>query len=137
MSAEYTVLRDQPVAREEIESLRESVGWDRMEGKYDRILPRLHTHYTVRVNGDLVGFLSVLSDGIGDAFLIDLMVHPNQRRRGIASQLVQQAIADLRAEGIKCIQVIFDPEMESFFKRFGFHILRAGIIDTETMEVDL
>ena len=130
-----TILRDHPVTPEEIEILRAAVGWDKMAGKYDRILPRLYAQYSVRADGDLVGFLSVLSDGVGDAFLLDLMVHPDHRGQGIGSDLVRQAIRDLRSAGVKCIQVTFNPEMEGFFKRFGFHIFKAGIIDTDAMEV--
>jgi len=136
MKIKSFVLRDQPVKHEEIESLRAAVGWDKMEGKYDRILPKLYSWYSVRIDNDLIGFLSVLSDGIGDAFLLDLMVHPGFQRKGIGTALVTRAILDLKTEGIKCIQVVFVPEMESFFQRFRFHLCKAGVIDTDTMEVN-
>jgi N-acetylglutamate synthase-like GNAT family acetyltransferase len=132
----YQIFRGKPVKQEEIEYLRLAVGWDKMEGKYDQILQNLYTHYTVRMSGKLVGFLSVLSDGIADAFLIDLMVHPDFRKRGIGTELVKRAIKDLRFEGIKCIQVTFCQDDEPFFKKFGFHIMKAGIIDNDTMDVD-
>jgi ribosomal protein S18 acetylase RimI-like enzyme len=64
------------------------------------------------------------------------MVHPEFRRRRIATEMVKTAMLDLRAKGVKCVQVIFDPESETFFKRLGFHILKAGIIDNDTMELD-
>jgi N-acetylglutamate synthase-like GNAT family acetyltransferase len=137
MGQGFSVKKDQPVRPDEIESLRAAVGWDTMEGRYGKILPRLYAQYTVRENsGDLVGFLSVLSDGVGDAFLLDLMVRPDHQNTGIGSALVKQAIRDLKSAGVKCVQVLFDPELEPFFRRFGFHILRAGIIDNEAMDVD-
>jgi len=136
MKVNYQIFQDKPVKQEEIEALRSAVGWDKMEGKYDRIIQNLYTHYTVRVNEKLVGFLSVLSDGIADAFLIDLMVHPDFRRRGIGSELAKRAIIDLKSEGIKCIHVTFCQDKEPFFKKFGFHIIKAGIIDNDTMDVN-
>lgn len=137
MESEYLVQRNAPLEQTEIESLRAAVGWDRMEGKYESILKRVYTHYSVRSNGDLIGFMSVLSDGVGDAFLLDLMVRPNCQKRGIGTLLVRRAILDLKAEGIRAIQVTFNPELELFYKRFGFHMFRAGIIDNETIEVNL
>ena len=136
MGQGFSVERDRPVRPDEIESLRAAVGWDRMEGRYGRILPKLYAHYSVRESsGDLVGFLSVLSDGVADAFLLDLMVRPDHQKNGIASALVKEAIRELKSAGVKCVQVLFDPELEPFFRRFGFHILRAGVIDNEAMDV--
>ncbi len=131
---EYSIHRGHSIEPEEIESLRTIVGWDKMEGKYAQILPRFYTYYSVRTANELVGFLSILSDGMGDAFLIDLMVHPDHRGKGIGTALVRQTIRDMKSEGIKCIQVTFNPELESFYKRFGFHIFKAGIIDNDTMK---
>jgi GNAT superfamily N-acetyltransferase len=137
MGQGFRVEKGQLVRPDEIESLRVAVGWDGMEGRYGRILPGLYAHYSVREeSGNLVGFLSVLSDGVGDAFLLDLMVRPDHQKRGIGSALVKEAIRELKSAGVKCVQVTFNPELEPFFKQFGFHIFRAGIIDNETMDMD-
>ena len=125
------VKRDEPVQAEEIEALRAAVGWERFENKYDRIIANSYSHFTVRRDGVLVGFVNVISDGIGDAFLVDLMVHPDIQRRGVGRALVEAAVAALTADGIKCIQVTFDAYLEDFYRSCGFYIFRAGIIDTD------
>lgn len=135
MNPEYNILRDHEIKPEEIESLRTIAGWDKMEGKYALILPKLYTYYSVRIENELVGFLSILSDGVGDAFLLDLMVHPDHQRKGIGTALVKEAIHDIKSAGVKCIQVTFNPDLESFYKKFGFHIFKAGIIDNDTMKL--
>ena len=137
MEPEYVIDRNATLRQSDIESLREAVGWDRFDGKYDRILRQVYTHYSVRSHGTLIGFTSVLSDGIGDAYIVDLMVHPDFQARGIGTALVKRVIIDLRDEGVKMINVVFDDGLEPFYKRFGFHIVKAGIIDNETMDVDL
>jgi ribosomal protein S18 acetylase RimI-like enzyme len=81
------VLRDGPVEPTEIEALRVAVGWDSREGTYETILERGYAHNIVREEGRFVGFLRILSDGVANAYLIDLMVHPDRQRRGIGSAL--------------------------------------------------
>jgi GNAT superfamily N-acetyltransferase len=130
MDFSHDIKRDAPVKGEEIEALRAAVDWERLENKYDRTLTNSYTHFTVGKDGQLVGFLNVISDGIRDAFLVDLMVHPEIQGRGFGRALVEVAVAALTMDGIKCIQVTFDPYLESFYRSCGFHIFRAGIIDS-------
>jgi N-acetylglutamate synthase-like GNAT family acetyltransferase len=132
--ANHRVRRNEPVEATEIECLRSAVGWEKLENKYDRILANSYTHFTVRADDRLIGFANVISDGICDAFLVDLIVHPNYQRHGLGRVIVERAVADLTADGIKCIQVTFNPEHESFYRDCGFHIFKAGIIDNDHRE---
>ncbi len=136
MDIDFEVIREGKVTQSEIEDLREAVGWDRAEGIYDKILKNIYTYYIVRIEKKLIGFLSVISDGVADSFLVDLMVHPKYQQRGIGYSVVKRAIQDLKSEGIRCIQVTFNPELESFYEKFGFHIFKAGIIDFKYMSID-
>ncbi|MGQ9630397.1 MAG: GNAT family N-acetyltransferase [bacterium] len=129
MSVTHQIVRQAPITGAQIEALRAAVGWDSMRGTYDRILARSYTHFSVADGARLIGFVNVISDGIADAFLVDLMVHPDFQRRGIGRALISRAIEDLSADGIRCIQAIFDPNLEPFYRKCGFHIVKAGIID--------
>ena len=123
------------VSDNEIEELRGSIGWDNNTGPFSAISKRLYTYFTARKDGKLVGFIDVLSDGIADSYLQDLAIHPNFQGKGIGTELVKKAIRFLQKNKIKCIQVTFNPECENFFKRFGFHIYKAGVIDRDTMQI--
>ena len=125
------IKRNDVVTAKEIEDLRAAVGWERLENKYEKILANSYAHFTVREGSQLLAFVNVISDGIGDAFLVDLMVLPSVQRRGIARALVDAAVVGLTRDGIKCIQVTFDQELESFYRDCGFHIFKAGIIDND------
>jgi len=136
MEESYQVERDQPVTLDEINTLRSSVGWDLVDETYHQVLGRGYAHYTVREEGRLVGFVNVLSDGIADAFLLDLVVHNDFQRRHIGTVIVKRAVRDLTEDGIQCIHVTFNPENESFYKSVGFHIFKAGIIDNRPVKMD-
>jgi GNAT superfamily N-acetyltransferase len=130
MKKVYQIQRGAYLNGAQIEELRVAVGWDRMQGKYDLILARSYAHYSIADDSHLIGFVNVISDGVADAFLVDLMVHPDFQHQGIGKALIAHAINDLKAEGIRCIQSIFAPELEPFYQVCGFHIVKAGIIDT-------
>ena len=137
MKHAYQVERDKPVTPDEINALRSSVGWDLVGESYHQVLERGYTHYSVRAEGQLVGFVNILSDGIGDAFLVDLVVHRDHHRDHIGTAIVKRAVRDMTDDGVQCIQVTFNPENEAFYKSIGFHIFKAGIIDNKTMKVNL
>lgn len=70
--------------------------------------------YTALVEGEVVGFAQALGDGILQAHLSFLAVHPDQRRRGIARLLT---VATFQATGTKRMDLITD-EAESFYDTF-------------------
>ncbi len=125
----YPIQRDAAIPGQEIEALRVAVGWVSSVGTYDLILPKTYTHFSIHQDGLLIGFVNVISDGIADAFLVDLMIHPAYQGTGLGTALVQRAIKDLHQDGIRCVEVIFESRLESFYRKFGFFILEAGIID--------
>lgn len=129
------IVRDGPVEPVEIEALRAAVGWDAGEGRYAEILKRHFTYYTVRAeDGRLIGYVSILSDGIADAFLLDLMVHPDFQGRQIGRRLVKRGIRDMKEAGIQCVQVTYDERLRGFYASCGFHLFGGGVIDFHTMD---
>jgi len=75
----------------------------------------------------------VLSDGVADAFLLDLMIHPEHQGTGLGKQLVRRAVIDMKQAGIQCVQVTFNDHLEPFYTKCGFHIFKGGIIDFKNM----
>ncbi len=132
MNTDYQILQQALLTGEQVESLRVAVGWDRMAGKYEEILRRSFMHFSVQDDTQLIGFVNVISDGVGDAYLVDLMVHPDHRHQGLGHALVTRAIQELTRKGIRCIQVVFEPSLEPFYASLGFYMLKAGIIDNHT-----
>lgn len=73
----------------------------------------------------LVGFFRAISDGVGDAYLLDLFVSVKYRKLGIGRKLAQTLVASLRAEGISWITAISTPLARNLY---------ASICGAEVME---
>lgn len=79
----------------------------------------------------LVGYLNLSWDGGTHAFLLDTTVQPDYQRRGIATRLVQAAIAEARRHGAHWLHVDYEPQLEGFYRRCGFRPTLAGLIRIE------
>ncbi|MEA3475378.1 MAG: hypothetical protein U9R23_02885 [Candidatus Cloacimonadota bacterium] len=73
--------------------------------------------YSVCDGSKLIGYLSVISDGIADAFLVNLMVHLEYQYQGkeIGKPMIIRPILDLsldlKDECVKCRQILFNTEL--------------------------
>jgi GNAT superfamily N-acetyltransferase len=76
----------------------------------------------------LIGFVNVAWDGGVHAFLLDPMVHPDFRRRGIATELVRRVTEAARERGAAWLHVDFEPHLEAFYSGCGFAPTRAGLL---------
>ena len=82
-----------------------------------------------REDGRLVGFVNVVWDGGVHAFVLDTVVAPPQRRRGVGSALIRTAVEEARASGCEWLHVDFEPHLRSFyFGVCGFSETSAGLI---------
>ena len=70
---------NEPVAPGALADLRQAVGWNRMEQAYAD--PRLTSYcHIAAYEGDvLVGYIDCVSNGVTDAYIQDLMIHPIEK----------------------------------------------------------
>lgn len=124
-------LMNEPTPSKEIADLREAVGWNRMEDAYSD--PRLTYYYHIAAydHKRLVGYIDCVSNGVTDAYIQDLMVHPDYQRQGIGTELMDRMIATLKEKHIFMISVIYEEALKPFYDRFGFFSLRSGQMQTE------
>lgn len=71
--------------------------------------------YVAESSGELVGWAQAMGDGVLQAHLGFVAVHPHHRRRGIARLLV---VATFQAVGGKRMDLITDEEAAGFYERF-------------------
>lgn len=95
---------------------------------YAETLRRSLCHATAAVDNRLVGFVKIAWDGGVHAFLLDTTVHPDFRRRGIATALVRLVTDVARARGAEWLHVDYEPHLDEFYRRCGFAPTKAGLM---------
>ena len=70
-------------------------------------------------NGRLIGMGRVLSDGVSDAYIQDVVVHPDYRNRGIGSAIVTFLVKELEKRGVDWIALVGEPGTEKFYSGLG------------------
>ena len=118
------------VSAKALSDLRESVGWNRMESEYNNPLLTSYYHIAVYEDDKLVGYIDSVSNGVTDAYIQDLMVHPDYQGKGLGTELMNQMIAYLKENRIYIISVVFEESLKPFYDRFGFSSMLCGQMET-------
>jgi ribosomal protein S18 acetylase RimI-like enzyme len=87
------------------------------------------THVVLAVDGetgDVVGFITAVSDGVLAAYIPLLEVLPAYQGQGIGSELVRRMLEKL--SGLYAVDLMCDPELEPFYARFGMKPYSGMII---------
>ena len=116
----------------EIANLYRAGGW--WKDEYDpKELPRLIQGsflFAVAVNlqtGQAIGMGRVISDGVSDGYIQDLVVLPKYRKTGIGARIVSTLVKKCIESGISWIGLIAEPDTEKFYLPFGFHPMEGHI----------
>ncbi len=114
-----------------VAELRTKVGWDARKEQLENILGSTYMILACFDDSNLVGIIDVISDGIDDALIRNLVVHPEYQRSGIGHKLLIKVLDRLKRDQIKTINVLFEGELTEFYRKAGFRIVSGGIIDNE------
>ena len=71
-------------------------------------------------DGKLIGMGRALGDGVSDAYIQDVVVDPDFRRRGVGGTIVRTLVAELRSRGVDWIGLVGEPGTEEFYRSLGF-----------------
>ena len=129
-----TYCMNKPVSAKAIADLRHSVNWNRMESAYNNPKYSSYAHIAVYDDNRLVGYIDSVSNGVTDAYIQDLMVHPNYQNQGIGTELMNRMIDFLKSQNIFMISVVFDNSLRAFYRRFGFCEMFSGQLQTYECE---
>lgn len=116
---------------DDIAALRVKVGWDSRNEQLKCILGKTYLTAACFDNSRLVGMIDVISDGVDDALIRNLMVDPDYHRKGVALKLLEMVKNQLKADRIKTVNVLFEPDLKGLYVEAGFRVVCGGIIDNE------
>ncbi len=77
--------------------------------------------------GRAVGMGRVISDGISDGYIQDLVVLPACRKKGVGKEIVATLVRKCTESGITWIGLIAEPDTEEFYLPLGFHRMQGHI----------
>lgn len=127
-------IENKDVTANEIAKLRQSVGWNKMEECYNNPNMRSYYHIACYSNDMLIGYVDSVSNGVTDAYIQDLIVHPDYQCKGIGTQLMNRIIKALKDNKIYMISVVYEESLIPFYKRFGFMDMLCGQMQTFDMD---
>ena len=103
--------------------LYRQAGWIDDSAPDSELIPILRNAYCVMgawdETGHLIGMMRALSDGVSDAYLLDMVVEEKHRRRGLAHEILRRLNAYLKEKGIDWIVCISVPGAESLYASSG------------------
>jgi spermidine synthase len=109
---------------------REQGWWQPSDDQSERLVSRLiagsHCFVIATEGESIVGMGRVISDGVSDAYIQDLTVRADRRKRGIGRLILQALLTRLRIDNIRWIGLIAEPGAGNLYRRAGFREMTAS-----------
>ena len=90
------------------------------------VTPQMFKDHSINkyvVNGQIAGFYILNRANIRTSFLDFLFISPTYIKQGIGHQLLQHAIDYCKEGGCAILNVLSDPNAQSFYAKYGFEVL--------------
>ena len=117
----YSITKDLP--RAEVLALYRAAGWFGPSDPAPELDAMIANSFAVSAAfdeaGRLVGMARALSDGVSDAYILDVVVDPAHRSQGIGRTVVSRLAKHLASCGIDWIVCIGVPGTEAFYRAAG------------------
>ena len=117
----FAVTKDFP--RSEALALYREAGWFAQDDPAPQLDAMIANSFAVSAAfdpaGRLLGMARALSDGVSDAYILDVVVSPEHRRQGIGRRLVSTLADHLASFGIDWIVCIGVPGTDGLYRSAG------------------
>ena len=117
----YSITKDLP--RADALALYRAVGWFGPSDPAPELDAMIANSFAVSAAfdpaGRLVGMARALSDGVSDAYILDVVVDPAHRSQGVGREIVKRLTDHLASFGIDWIVCVGVPGTESFYRAAG------------------
>ena len=117
----YSITKDLP--RTDVLALYRAAGWFSPSDPAPEFDAMIANSFAVSAAfdpaGRLVGMARALSDGVSDAYILDVVVDPAYRSQGIGREIVKRLADHLASFGIDWIVCVGVPGTEAFYRAAG------------------
>jgi ribosomal protein S18 acetylase RimI-like enzyme len=126
LSSDITFTENGPIDVTQLNRLYQLIGWDTNGRRTDIETAEMLrvSHYYIAAHtpdSQLVGFARVC----GDPYVVqvlDVITHPDFRRRGIATRCMEGILAHLQRSRYVSVTLTDGSGIEGFYQRFGFQL---------------
>jgi len=117
---------------DEIAGLYRAGGWWKDTYKAEALGPLIKGSFAFAIAFDpktsrLAGMGRVISDGVSDGYIQDLVVLPEYRRVGIGGRIVKALLDKCKANGLEWVGLIAEPGSENFYGDLGFRAMPGHV----------
>jgi ribosomal protein S18 acetylase RimI-like enzyme len=110
---------------DEIADLYRAGGWWKEEYRVEELRYLIQGSFLFAIatdceTGKAIGMGRVLSDGVSDGYIQDLVVLPEYRMSGIGSRIVSTLVKNCREKNLTWIALIAEPDSAPFYIPLGF-----------------
>jgi ribosomal protein S18 acetylase RimI-like enzyme len=115
---------------DEIADLYRVGGWWKEEYDPEELPSLIRGSFLFAVAADLktghaVGMGRVISDGVSDGYIQDLVVLPDYREKGIGTKILSILVKKSVESGISWLGLIAEPGTENFYLPSGFYPMKG------------
>ncbi|AKS67951.1 hypothetical protein RN70_11805 [Staphylococcus schleiferi] len=111
---------------QQLYKLYQDIGWFGHTPENIEVIYNASTHIFVAIHQQkIVGCARALSDGVFNAAIYDVIVHPHYQRQGIGKKLLHQLCDTFRS--VSCIHLISTIGHTDFYESCGFKLLKTGM----------
>jgi len=122
MEIDYEVVKSAPV--EEIVDLYRAGGWWHESPEARAVIPAMiegsFCFLVARQGERLIGMGRVISDGVSDAYIQDVVVRNEWRGRGVGAEIIRRLTQFCVDRRIGWIGLVAEPGTQPFYERLGF-----------------
>lgn len=68
----------------------------------------------------LIGFGRIISDGVYQTFICDVMIHPSYQGKGVGTKLMHALVKHCEQQGIRWVQLFCAQGKQPFYEKLGF-----------------
>lgn len=96
----------------------------RHEQKVAAIIANTWRFVIARSGDAIIGMGRAISDGVSDAYIQDVTVHPRWRGKGLGKAIIRTLVERLQQDGLGWIGLISEPGYERFYQGLGFGVMQ-------------